>query len=194
VQIAGWAGFDTIRCTYSVQGKREPASKTGLVIMLNPSARTLSAWILNACSLVRSSENQERCARRLFARVLDQSGGQFAIAGIVYEDLIPTDGIFEAYGFSNGVTVLLDGVKHRRTTPFSPDELKAALAARPTGTASASAPARIVGLTRQEYVASNRGADVSGLKWPGIVRDAHQAAMRSDRNVLLEAWLRAHGP
>lgn len=192
--VNGWDGFDTERCTYTVTDSKNGAKKTGLVILLDPTPRTLSTWIINACAAVRPAEKSEACAKRLFHRILDQSGGQFPISGIVYEDLIPADGVQEAYGFVNGVTTILKGVQHRRTEPFSDAELQAVLSAEPVKTASDSAYARIVGVSRAEYAARFPAVDVTALKWLAVVREEHQKAMKSDRNALIEAWLAAHAP
>ena len=194
IAIAGWEGFNTARCSYTVKDAKTGEVKTGLVVLLNPSARTLSAWILNACETIRPTENRSACSRRLYLRVLEQSGGQFPVAGVVYEDVLPRDGIQEAYGFASGVTAILKGVQHRRTKAFSSAELEAALSAAPIQTASESGFARIVGVTRKEYLKLNPAADVRGLNWLSIVREEHKKAINGERNGLLEAWLSANAP
>jgi hypothetical protein len=130
----------------------------------------------------------------VFRRVLKQSGGQFPVAGIVYEDIIPKDGVKEAYGFANGVTTILDGIKHRQTEPLARAELEAALNATPIRTASEAAFARIIGVTRAEYLRANPSADVTKLNWLAVVREEHKKAMKSSRNALFEAWLAANSP
>lgn len=193
-KMAGWNGFNTVRCSYAVTDKTTGQVKPGLVILLDPSASTLSAWILNACETVRPAEQISSCSNRLFQAVLANSGGQFAVAGIVYEDLIPKDGLYEAYGFHNGVTVLLKGVEHRRTKAFSGAELEAALCATPERTASQAGYGRIVGVTRDEYLKFKPGTDVVGLKWPAVVSGEHKKAMNGQQNSLLDAWLAANDP
>ncbi|WP_156864304.1 hypothetical protein [Casimicrobium huifangae] len=192
--IAGWEDYATVRCKYTVTDKKTGATKDGLVVLLNPSSTVLSAWIMNACEAIRPSEPLTNCAQRLFRRVLEQSGGQFPVAGIVYEDILPHDGVQEAYGFSDGVTTLLQGVKHRRTEPFSTAELEAALSAQPIRTASEAAFARLVGVSRAEYLKSNPSTDVTNLNWLAVVRGEHKKAMKSARNALFEAWLAANAP
>jgi hypothetical protein len=192
VAITGWENQATSKCSYSIRDKKQSTNKLGLVVMLNPSATLLSTWIINACKDIRPAENLVICTKRLSDRVISQSGGQFPVAGIVYEDLIPRDGIYESYGFASGVTTLLKGVKHRNTMALSAEELEFALTAAPIKTASDSAFARIVGVTRSEYKRSNPSADVAGLNWLKIVADEYKKAMKSDRNGLLEAWLAAN--
>ena len=38
---------------------------------------------------------------------------------------------------------------------------------------------------------ANPSAKVEGLDWLAIVREEYQRAMKSERNLLIEAWLRA---
>ena len=191
VRVPQWKGHDTRKCRYTVTDRSTGTVKRGLVVLLNPSPAVLSAWIVNACARVRPSDAQPDCRERVFARVLSQSGGQFPVAGIVYEDLIPADGIHEAYAFADGVTVVVDGLEHRGTAPLSADQLEASLRARPLRTASADGFARIIGVTRSEYRAAHPDAHVEGLLWLGVVREEHRKAMQSDRNALIEAWLLA---
>lgn len=190
----GWEDFETQRCTYSVTDPKDGTQKTGLVIMLNPTALKLSTWIISACRMEFPDVALPKCSSHLIARVIDQSGGQFVIAGVVYEDVIPADRVYEAYGFSNGVTTLLKGLQHRNTRPLSLAELEDALTAMPLRTASESAFARITGTTRNEYRSAAPGIDVRGLSWLAEVRSAYQEAWRGDHNSLMEAWLRKNPP
>jgi hypothetical protein len=192
VTIAGWENHATLRCSYNVRDKKQGTNKPGLVLMLNPSATLLSAWIINACQSIQPAANPAKCAKRLSDRVISQSGGQFPIAGIVYEDLIPKDGIYESYGFASGITTVLNGVKHRNTTALGAEELEFSLTAAPIKTASDSAFARIVGVTRSEYKKSNPSVDVTGLNWLKVVAEEYKKAMKGERNALLEAWLAAN--
>lgn len=191
---SGWEGFETIRCSYTVTDKRTGREKKGLVVMLNPSASKLSSWIGEACKAVRPDLEAERCSEYLLDRVVTQSGGQFVVAGVVYEDIIPKDGVYEAYAFRDGVTVSIKDIRHRRTVPLTDYELEAALDATPLGTISNPAYSRIVGTSRGEYLWANTGADVSGMKWPALVRSSYQKAWRDDRNHLIEEWLRNNPP
>lgn len=191
-KLKEWEGFDTQKCSYKMKDAKTGEIKPGLVILLDPTPAKLSAWILNACETVRPNEVKAACAERVFQQIKDQSGGQFPVSGIVYEDILPQDGIYEAYGFADGVTSVLKGIKYRRTTAFSSQELEAAITAIPTRTASERAPARVVGVTRKEYLLSYPEAKVTGLGWLNVVREEYKKAMNGDRNVLIEAWLKAN--
>jgi hypothetical protein len=191
VMILGWEGLETKRCAYNVTDTRTGTRKSGLVIMLNPTSLRLSTWLFSACAETKPQEPTQVCVERLFSRVINQSGAQFPISGVVYEDNIPRDGIQEAYGFRNGVTVLLSGLKHRDTTPIPPSQREVLLTAKVTSTASEGAPARVIGVTRSQYLKANPGANVEGLNWLSVVAAEHKAAMTSDRNALIEAWLRS---
>lgn len=191
VTLADWADLETRRCTYEVTDRQTGVRKQGLVVMLNPSALQLSRWILGACARVRPAEPARDCARRVFSRVISQSGGQFPIAGVVYEDILPEDGVMEAYGFRHGVTVILEGLNHRATAPLSGQQLADSLQARAKATASQAGPARIVGTTRAQYLKAFPGAQVAGLSWLAVVAEEHKAAMRSDQHRLIDAWLKS---
>jgi endoglucanase len=189
--VKGWEGFPTQRCSYTVTDSATKTSKNGLVIMLNPSAEKLTTWIFSACKTYRPQINLTQCSNKLSNHIWIQSGAQFPIAGIVYEDNIPEDGIKEAYGFRNGVTTILEGVTHRSTRPLSQKQLEQALIARPLRTASHDAYARIVGVTRREYGLRNPKINVDGLNWLSVVKAAYQKAWNSDQNGLINAWLSA---
>jgi hypothetical protein len=192
VQLVGWEGDATYRCSYTVRDSRTGRKKDGLVVMLNPTANQLSSWILNGCAAASPNEILAKCARRLLHRVMKESGGQFPVSGVVYEDIMPKDGIYEAYGFASGVTAVLEGVQHRREKPFEADELEIALRAMPMKTASQAGFARLVSVTRAEYRAVQPSTNVDGLRWLMVVRDEHRKAMRGTRNALFEAWLAAN--
>lgn len=189
VSVPGWDGYETQQCTYRVTDHAGGASKAATVVMLNPSALKLSEWIINACTRVLPGHDLQACARRVFDRVLVQSGGQYPVAGIVDEDLLPEDGIYEAYGFRDGITTILEGVKHRQTTPFSQQELEVALTARPLQTASSEAPARPIGVSKSQFLKVNPTASVDHLNWLVTVREEYKKAWKGNRNTLIEAWL-----
>lgn len=190
----GWEGFETVRCSYSVVDGKTGVKKTGIVIMLNPSARLLATWMLEACRTQRSDLPRSACTTYLFNRVIRQSGGQFVVSGVVYEDIIPEDRVHEAYAFRDGVTVYLDGIKHRSVHALSTPELESALQSAPIDTVTQGAFARIVGTSRNEYRWTHPKADVDRLKWLTAVRTSYQKAWRSSRNELMELWLRNNPP
>ncbi len=191
VTTPGWEGFATKRCSYEVVDKVTRTRKKGWVIMLNPSPLQMSKWFINACATVRPRAPARACVRLLSSQVRSQSGGQFPIAGVVYEDLFPADGVFEAYAFMDGVTVINPALRHRNTSALTQAQLEAVLNGKARSTVTQEAPARIIGVTRTQYLKSNPEAQVSGLNWLAVVAAEHKAAMQSDRHALIEAWLRS---
>jgi hypothetical protein len=190
--ISGWEGFETQKCTYSVKDSATGNSKSATVVLLNPSALKLSEWIINACKNVTPSHDLKNCAQKLFRRVLSQSGGQYPVAGVVYEDIIPKDGVNEAYGFRNGVTTIIEKFPHRATASLTQEQIERALSGPALRTASHAAYARPIGVTRDEYLKANPGAAVDNLDWLSTVRTEYQRAWKSDRNSLIEAWLKTN--
>lgn len=192
VGVPGWEGFETQKCTYRVKDRPAGTTKAATVVMLNPSARKLSEWIINACENILPDRDRQQCAQRVFGHVLSQSGGQYPVAGVVYEDILPADGINEAYGFRDGVTSLIAGFSHRATQPLTQEQTERAISGPVLRTASQSAYARPIGVTRDEYLNTHPGAAVANLDWLTTVRTEYQRAWNSDRNALIEAWLKAH--
>jgi len=118
----GWEGFPLMKCRYSVTDKNG-RQKSAPVIMLNPSVEQLARWVVKTCLVVKGSADFAY-TDKLFNRVLEQSGGQFPVAGIVFEDILPGDSVYEIYCFRNGVTVQVKGVKHRGTEPPADEEIE----------------------------------------------------------------------
>lgn len=190
----GWEGYPLIRCRYEVSDADE-RNKSAEVIMLNPSPQTLAAWIVDAC-LVVSGGAESGCTERLSRRILEQSGGQFPVAGIVFEDILPADGIYEMYCFRDGVTVGVEGVAHRGTHQPTDEEIRASLFGQVLWSG---AFARLQGTTREEYRENGGAVDVGDssrsnrkLVWLQVVRAQYQAAWDDGRNELLIAWARGN--
>jgi hypothetical protein len=188
----GWDGFPLQRCRYTVRN-RDGTRRTGTVILLNGTPRQLARWVVHTCREVKGNTGA-RCTGRLARHIIGQSGAQFPVAGIVYEDILPSDGRQEAYVFRDGVTVGVRGFEHRMTRPPTAAEVDSAL----TGTVLRSFRfARIQSTTREQYRA-NGGTDDVGtdsdrkLRWLRTVREAYQAAWDQDRNELMIAWARAN--
>ena len=184
----GWEGLPLQECTYGVKGNHDPVRKTAKVIMLNAEPEQLARWIVSTCIEVTGGAAPQ-CTRALSNQILDQSGAQFPVAGIVFEDLIPHDGRMEVYAFRNGVTVLVPGVTHRGTQQPTAEEIQKSLNAEPT---KALKFARVQGTTREDYQANGGTRDVLGLAWLEVSRDLYKAAWGHNRNELLIAWARAN--
>jgi hypothetical protein len=187
----GWEGLPLERCRYAVpeRGGRKYAE----VIMLNPSKKKLRRWIDNACRAALG-EADATCRDRLRQRVLVQSGGQFPVAGIVLEDIRPTDGRYEAYCFRHGVTVEVEGFPHASTDPPTESTLAACLEGRVTRPRTF---ARLAGTAPSEYRAHGGSVDVGTdahptMAWLDVSRELYVKAWRSKHNELMEAWAKAH--
>jgi hypothetical protein len=192
VEVAGWEGFPTRRNTYTVKDK-DGTTKSADVIMLNPSAETIARWIVSALVEVKGSYDPAD-GKKLFAHILAQSGGQFPVAGVVYEDIIPADGVDEIYCFRDGVTVEVEGVPHRGTAPMTPEQVTASI----DGTIKrVFTYARIASTSPKMWIDAGGSSDVlkegkPTEKWISEIRKAYQAAWKSDRNALLVAWVKAN--
>lgn len=191
VIVPGWEGFSTVKCTYSVRDHSTGAVKTASVIMLNPDARRLARWIVTACSEAKGSVD-EALTGKLANHILSQSGGQFPIRGIVYEDILPANGLYEVYCFMDGVTVKINGVDHRSETQPSPEQMQKALSAVGADVTWVGKYARIQSATREDYRKAGGKEDVEGAAWLNVSRRLYQEAWKSDRNELMIAWAKAH--
>ncbi|PKO15051.1 hypothetical protein CVU37_13695 [candidate division BRC1 bacterium HGW-BRC1-1] len=186
----GWEGFPLQHCTYEVRDK-DGLTKCAEVIMLNPSSDQLARWIVDACAKVRGVLQPDDL-RRVFKHVLGQSGGQFLVAGVVYEDIIPADGTYELYAFRNGVTVKIEGLEHRTTSTLTVDQIQRSLHGK---VVHVFRYGRIQSTTPGQYKRNGGALEVGtdeapGPLWPDAIRQAYQAAWGQDRNELMEAWVK----
>jgi len=182
----GWDGLPLQKCTYNVKGSADPAKKTAQVIMLNASPEQLARWVVSTCVEVTGGA-AVRCTRNLSRHIIGQSGAQFPVAGIVFEDILPEDGREEVYAFRNGVTVRVAGVTHRGTQQPTPDQIEKSLNGQVTSTFQF---ARIQSTTRDQYRANGGDRPVLNLAWLEVTRDLYKAAFGNDRNELMIAWAR----
>ena len=179
-----WVGVELQACRYN-SGKL-----TAKVILIRPKSRIIATWIFNACEEVFGVVT-ENCARRLADRMNCQSNYQFPVAGIVIEN-------DQNYAFRDGVTVRIRGIQNGSSNQLDDAAIEKSL--KPKLKAGdelleAWKFARLQGTTREEYRGAGGTLDVSGLKWLEVVRNSFQAALKSDRNELLVAWLKSHqGP
>lgn len=182
-----WDGFPLQKCAYNQPDKNAPQTgKTASVIMLNPEQEVLAKWLVASCVIVKGSTGIKSCTIKLAKAVIGASGSQFAVAGIVLEDINPEDKIQEAYTFRDGVTVKVqDGLPVGFAGMFGENENKIAIDPDKNvlSTASTRGPARIQSTTRQMYRAymGSEAKDVTGIKWLDVVRELYQ-----------DAWRRAH--
>jgi len=188
---AGWAGFPVRRCTYTVResGRR---TKTATVVLLDATPRQLARWVVQACAEVKHT-TASACTGRLRRQIIEQSGAQFPVAGIVLEDM-DGDGVQNLFVFRDGVTSRIAGIRNTSTEAITPEMTRRALA---DPVVSAATFGRIASTTREQYRANggtvNVGVSGSGnTAWLGVVRTLYQQAFRGDRNELIVAWLKAN--
>jgi hypothetical protein len=191
VVVPGWEGFPTIKYGYTVRDKATGTNKFASVIMLNPDARQLARWIVTACLEVRGSA-ETNYTRKLADQVMSQSGGQFPVRGIVYEDILPANGIHEIFCFLDGVTVKIKGVEHRSEKQPSEEQLEVALKATKADVTWVGKYARIQSTTREEYQKAGGSENVEGIAWLEVTRTLYQKAWNADRNELMIAWAKAN--
>jgi hypothetical protein len=191
VSVPGWEGYPTRQYRYSVKDRTNGATKSASVIMLNPDARQLARWIVTACLEAKGAAD-ERDTRKLADHIIAQSGAQFPVRGIVFEDILPHNGIYEIYCFRDGVTVKISGVDHRGETPPSAAQLDRALHAPLSEVTWVGAYARIQSATREDYQRAGGQEPVAGAGWLEVSRTLYQRAWGADRNELMIAWAKAN--
>lgn len=168
--------------------------KSARVLLLNPTPEKAAVWIRSAC---KGSLSSEQCHKLVVARIKQQSGFQFPVAGVVYEDIIPADGEYETYCFRNGITVIVNGFKHRETKTLSQQEIEGCISGE---VKEVMTYARIHGGTREDYTSSGGKEDVGSshtgkrkVQWMDVVRASYQEAWVSQSYSLLNAWVKLHG-
>lgn len=193
VTVPGWEGLPTKRYTYSVKDK-DGTAKSADVILLDPSARQIARWIVQAITEVKGAYDPD-AGRKAFKNVIGQSGGQFPVAGVVYEDIIPADGVNEVYCFRDGVTVEVEGVKHRGTTPLTKEEIEASINGKVKRVFTY---ARVQSTSPKMWIDAGGSADILGSdgkptdRWRDVIREEFKKAWNADRNALMVAWLKAN--
>ena len=184
----GWEGYPTIKCHYSVTDSANSNTKSADVVMLNASAEQIATWAVTA-AVDAGSTRPAIDADKVFRQIISQSGGQFPIAGIVYEDM-EGDGYFDAFCFRNGVTVRVAGVQHRTTATLTAAQLEASLSGPIERVYTY---ARIASTTPAQYRDNGGTIDVGTntdrtRKWPQVVGTLYRAAWNCNRNDLISAW------
>ena len=196
--LAGWKGFPVKLYAYKT-GKdiHTGQQKNGLVFMLNPSPEKLATWIATTCWLVKGSVAY-RYTDELFEWIKHQSGAQFPVKGIVYEDQY-VKGYYEPYLFKDGVTVYVkDSSWWPADKTCTKEQLQYYLRITDQQLKPATGQyARIASTTREDYKSASGQAAVGDkddrrLAWLKVVRELYKKAWNSDQNELLIMWARAH--
>lgn len=169
-----WEGFPLKRCTYRQPDSTVPGGRVATVIMLNPEKELLAKWLVASCVIVKGNTGVKNCAVKLAKDIINASGSQFPVAGIVLEDM-DGNNVQDAFAFRDGVTVKLQGGTNNDLA-LDPNTVI-------LSTASQSGFARIQSTSRQVYknYKGSHAQDVTGLKWLDVVRELYQ-----------DAWKRGH--
>lgn len=191
---------------YTAPDVKTGEKKRGLVYMLNPSPEKLAKWVAYAVWRAKGSLDLP-LMQKLLKFIQWQSGAQFPVCGIVYEDMYGTGQY--PYLFKDGVTVYAaDRSKWATESPQHPDnysctdeqleyDIRVTNAdLQPyTGTY-----ARISSTTREQYAANGGPSSVGKSEprdarvqdWLSVVRTLYKAAWDSDENTLITAWAKAN--
>lgn len=183
----GWSGIPLQRCRYRVSDVYSGGTRWADVVLADASPAQIARWVVQA-ALERRGRVLRSDTDALSSNILGQSGGQFPVAGVVYEDM---DGSGQRiYPFRDGVTVGIQGLPY--ATREQPDATQMA-AYRTNPVAFVGSYGRIAG-TRPEQWTALTGERVAAdrMNWPAIVGRAYRAAWGQDRNALLVAWARAN--
>ncbi len=109
--LPGWEGFPVTLYEYQTGvDLYTHMPKTGRVYLLDPSPEKLATWIATACWEVKQSV-EYKYTDSLFRWIKGQSGAQFPVKGVVYEDQYTKD-FQEPYIFKDGVTVYIKDSYH----------------------------------------------------------------------------------
>jgi len=185
VSFAKWEGFPLKRCTYRQSDSSTSSGKKATVIMLNPEKELLAKWLVASCMIVQGNADINGCTVKLAIAIIEASGSQFPVAGIVLEDM-DGNNVQNAFTFRDGVTVKLKGgLAVGSEERFGETENNVALNPNTIvlSTASSAGPARIQSTKRQMYknYLGDQARDVTGTKWLDEVRRLYQ-----------DAWTRGH--
>lgn len=196
--LPGWEGFPVKLYEYKTSPDlytHQP--KKAKVYLLNPSPEKLAMWILTTCWEVKKSLNY-KYVNELFLWVRGQSGAQFPVKGLVYEDQYTKD-FQEPYVFKDGVTVYIqDSSKFPTDKTCTPEQIEFYLRLSNADIKPQTGQyGRIASTRREDYLQNGGTEDVGNIndrkiKWLDVVRELYKKAWRSDRNELFIAWAKNH--
>jgi hypothetical protein len=102
--VPGYEGYPVKLYTYYMRNDvKTHADKKGRVMLLMPDAQKLACWTISACWRAVQSLDY-KYTQKLLNYIMWQNAGQFAVRGVVYEDMY-TRGYYEPYVFKDGITV-----------------------------------------------------------------------------------------
>lgn len=183
----GWSGVPLKLCRYRVSDSYSGGSRWADVIVANPEPAQLARWVVQA-AMERRGRVQRADTDAICNQIMGQSGAQFPVAGVVYEDM---DGTGQRiYPFRNGVTVRVEGLPYATREQPNATQMEAY---RTNPLAYVGRYGRIAGTVPEEWTALTGERVASDrANWPDIVGRAWRQAWGQDRNALLVAWARAN--
>jgi endoglucanase len=196
--LPGWEGYPVKLYQYDTGNDLYTGKpKTAKVYLLNPSPEKLAMWIATACWEAKKSVDT-KYTNALFNAIRGQSGAQFPVLGVVYEDQYIKN-FQEPYLFKDGVTVYMqDSTKWAQNKTCTPEQIEMYLRVTNKDLKPRTGRyARIASTTREDYKACGGIEDVGDandrkLKWLDIVRELYKKAWNSDRNELIICWAKNH--
>jgi hypothetical protein len=196
--LPGWEGYPVKLYEYKTTPDlytHQP--KTARIYLLNPGPEKLAMWILTTCEEVKKSVAYQY-VNELFLWIRGQSGAQFPVKGLLYEDQY-VKGFQEPYIFKDGVTVYLqDSSKFPKDKTCTAEQIAFYLRLTNNDLKPQTGQYARIASTRREDYRSNGGTEDVGdandrkLKWLDVVRKLYQKAWNSDRNELMIAWAKNH--
>ena len=196
--LRGWKGFPVKLYEYETGTDIYTGQhKTGKVYLLNPSPEKLAMWIITTCWEVKKSVDYQY-TNQLFQWIKHQSGAQFPVKGVVYEDQY-TKGFYEPYIFKDGVTVYIkDSTKFPKDKTCTPKQLKFYLHITNKDLKPRTGQYARISSTRSEDYTNAGGTEYVGdasdrkQKWLDVVRDLYKKAWNSDKNELIIMWAKSN--
>jgi hypothetical protein len=196
--LPGWEGFPVKLYEYKTTPDlytRQP--KTAKIYLLNPTPEKLAMWILTACEEAKRSVDY-KYVNQLFLWIKGQSGAQFPVKGLLYEDQYTKD-FQEPYVFKDGVTVYIrDSTRFPKDKTCTPEQIEFYLRLTSQDIKPQTGQyARIASTRREDYLTDGGTEDVGDsndrkIEWLNVVQDLYKRAWNSNRNELIIAWAKNH--
>ena len=195
--LPGWEGFPVRLYEYHTTPDLYTGKpKTARVYLLNPTPDMLAMWIVTTCWETKKSLDY-RYTSTVFERIKNQSGAQFPVKGLVYEDQYTKD-FQEPYMFKDGVTVYIaDSTYWPSDKTCTLEQIEYYLRASNRELKPQTGKyARIISTIREDYRSWGGkeevgDADDRKIKWLEVVRELYKKAFRSNRNELMIIWAKS---
>jgi hypothetical protein len=197
--IPEWEGYPVkLYEYYTGKDIKIDRPKKGKVLMLNPSKRQLALWIITAVVEAKSAP-EYKYLTKLSNFIKWQSGAQFPVSGVVYEDMY-TKGFYEPYLFKDGVTVYVaDPSLFPLDKTCTEEQLNFYLKLKNSDLKpNTGRYARICSTNRDMYYAAGGTEEVGDnndnrkQEWLRVVRKLYQKAWNAPENELIIAWAKAN--